>query len=161
MCYVGTTCSASRMDDHGQDQSMQIFLFRLVPGNDWNRHQVFVHLAVQIQRLHDGLVGLGKGRVRRVSFLPQKLASAQKGRGVLEFPRHHVALLSELERQIAVTLDPSEKAGYMMVSEVRIMAIGRASSPSPDLVTHATSGTKPSTWSFSPSRRCYETKRGK
>ena len=41
------------------------------------------------------------------------------------------------------------KAGYMIVSDVGRIAIGCSISPSPDLVTHATSGAKPSTCSFS------------
>ena len=36
-------------------------------------------------------------------------------------------------------------AGYMIVSDVGRIAIGCSSSPSPDRVTHATSGAKPST----------------
>jgi uncharacterized membrane protein YhiD involved in acid resistance len=38
-----------------------------------------------------------------------------------------------------------KRTGYMMVSLVGRMAIGSLSSPSPDLVTHATSAAKP--WS--------------
>ena len=41
------------------------------------------------------------------------------------------------------------------------MAMGAASSPSPLLVTHATSGANPSTWSFSFSSRSRETNMGK
>jgi hypothetical protein len=37
----------------------------------------------------------------------------------------------------------------MTVSEVGRMAMGRSSSEEPLLVTQATSGAKPSTWSFS------------
>ena len=42
----------------------------------------------------------------RVTFLPQELAGAQKGRGVLEFPTHHVGPLIEFEGQITVRLNP-------------------------------------------------------
>lgn len=49
----------------------------------------------------------------------------------------------------------------MMVSEVGLMAMGSARSLLPDLVTHATSGAKPYTWSFSISRDFLETNMGK
>ena len=52
-------------------------------------------------------------------------------------------------------------AGYMIVSDVGRMAIGSLSSPSPDLVTHATSGAKPSTWSFSAFSFASDTNMGK
>ena len=48
----------------------------------------------------------------------------------------------------------------MIVSDVGRMAIGCSSSPSPDLVTHATSGANPSTWSFSASSFACETNLG-
>jgi len=51
-------------------------------------------------------------------------------------------------------------AGYMIVSEVGLIAIGSAKSLLPDLVTHATSAENPSKWDFSFSSAALETKRG-
>jgi len=49
----------------------------------------------------------------------------------------------------------------MIVSDVGRMAMGSASSELPERVTHATSGAKPSTWSFSISSAARHTNMGK
>ena len=49
----------------------------------------------------------------------------------------------------------------MIVSDVGLIAIGISNSDYPDLVTQATSGEKPSTWSFSFSNAALETNIGK
>jgi len=53
-------------------------------------------------------------------------------------------ILSNLQKK-----DTFFKIIYMIVSEVGLIARGSFRSEFPDLVTHATSGVKPSTWSFS------------
>lgn len=44
---------------------------------------------------------------------------------------------------------PSVYHIYIIVSDVGLIAIGSFNTDYPDLVTHATSGENPSTWSFS------------
>ena len=46
------------------------------------------------------------GRIRAVALLPQELARADEGRGLLELPAHHVGPLIQPQRQVAVAADP-------------------------------------------------------
>jgi hypothetical protein len=124
-----------------------------------------------------------------VALLPQELSGSEERLRVLELPSDDRVPLVELEREVSVRVDPlgivyrelgasSESPslqGYMTVSEVGRIAIGSSRSDLPlDVswlkvmgeaayarVTHATSGAKPSMWSFSFSRRECETNIGK
>ena len=85
----------------------------------------------------------------------------KKGVGCLNSQRtteHHWLSLSGRSRWERI--QPA-KAGYIIVSLVGRMAMGWSRLPSPDLVTHATSGAKPSTWSFSALSFASETNIGK
>lgn len=56
---------------------------------------------------------------------------------------------------------PLLKWNYIIVSDVGLIAIGSFKSELPDLVTHATSGENPSTWSFSVFKALSDTNIGK
>ena len=83
-----------------------LFFFRLVSRHHGNRHEFFVNATVQFQGIHDHFVRFFKRGVRRMAFLPQEFTCTQKGRGVLEFPTHHIGPLIELEGQVTMRLNP-------------------------------------------------------
>mmetsp|Transcript_36259 Transcript_36259/g.91114 ORF Transcript_36259/g.91114 Transcript_36259/m.91114 type:complete len:471 (+) Transcript_36259:51-1463(+) len=79
--------------------------------DDRHAEQLLVHALVQVQDLPHLHLRLGLGGKGGVPLLPQKLAAADEGRGVLELPAHDVGPLVQLERQVAVAADPLRVVG--------------------------------------------------
>lgn len=64
------------------------------------------HSPVELQDVQHLLLRLLAGGEGGVALLPQELAAADEGRGVLELPAHHVGPLVQAQRQVAVAADP-------------------------------------------------------
>jgi len=100
-----------RLRDEGLDRrrvqrARKLLLLRLFALDHGHGQQLAVHLAVQLEDLqHLGVRLLLRGECR-VPLLPQELARADEGRGVLELPPHHVGPLVEPQRQVTVAADP-------------------------------------------------------
>ena len=61
----------------------------------------------------------GKGGV---ALLPEELARADEGRGVLELPAHHVGPLVQAQRQVPVAADPLRASRRRTIKEAPEMA---------------------------------------
>ncbi|KAI3476391.1 hypothetical protein L1887_62043 [Cichorium endivia] len=94
------------LDGGGVVTAGELFLLRLDTGHDGDGEELLVHLAVEVEDVHDLLVGLLERDVGGVALLPEELARAEEGLRVLELPAHDAVPLVELERQVAVALDP-------------------------------------------------------
>mmetsp|Transcript_16181 Transcript_16181/g.33201 ORF Transcript_16181/g.33201 Transcript_16181/m.33201 type:complete len:762 (+) Transcript_16181:84-2369(+) len=99
------------LDGGGLIPARELLLLGLVPRDDGHGEEVLVDAAVQLQRLPDHDVGVVVGCVGRVSLLPEELAGAQEGGGVLELPADDVGPLVELEGEVAVGFDPVAEGG--------------------------------------------------
>lgn len=113
-----------------------------------------------------------------VAFLPEELACAKEGLRVLELPADDRVPLVQFEREIAMGTDPFGVVGVHgsfgggtdcnrlfevgLTTEVKIrLDEGGDKVRTYARVTQATSGEKPSMWSFSRSRTLWETNMGK
>ena len=66
-------------------------------------------MHVQLEDLQDLDASFLRACEHSVAFLPEELAGSEEGLGLLELPAHDVAPLVELEREIAVRLNPLGK----------------------------------------------------
>ena len=83
---------------------------------DRHGQEVCVDGRIQVQDLVDLLLGLGARREGGVALLPQELARADEGRGVLELPAHHVGPLVQPQGQVSVAPDPLQVAPHGLVT---------------------------------------------
>mmetsp|Transcript_59658 Transcript_59658/g.141135 ORF Transcript_59658/g.141135 Transcript_59658/m.141135 type:complete len:405 (+) Transcript_59658:792-2006(+) len=95
----------------GHIASRKLLLLGLLALHDRDGKELFIDACVEVEnRVHlsQRLFACGVGGV---PFLPQELASADEGGGVLEFPANHIAPLVEFEGEVSVRPDPVGEVG--------------------------------------------------
>ena len=84
--------------------SGELFGLRFPAGEHRDRTPFFRDLSIALEHARHLFLRLGGGFVKRVAFLPEKLAGAQEEAG-FELPAEHVVPLVRQHRQVAVRLD--------------------------------------------------------
>lgn len=108
-CCTLDTASGSRYEAfYGRrvQSTCELLLLGLDTGNDRDSEQVLVYFAVELEDLSHLRVGFRLCEVSGVSFLPEEFASAKERLRVLKLPSDNAVPLIQLQRKVAMTLDP-------------------------------------------------------
>lgn len=149
------------LDGRGIKASCELFLLRLYTRNYRNGQEILVHPSVQVKDLSHFGIGFLFGEMCGMAFLPQKFTCTNERLGVLELPSYNAIPLIQFERKISMTFDPfsvvwihgsfrggTDGDGLLQIGVSTVYELNDIQDKSDGttyaLVTHATSGEKPS-----------------
>jgi hypothetical protein len=101
-----TGCGNEAFDGGRVQTACEFLLFGFDTRNDGNSKQVLEYAPVQIKDLANLGVGFRFGEECGVALLPEEFTGAKERLGVLKLPSYNTVPLVQLQRKIAMALDP-------------------------------------------------------